>query len=45
MTHWVGQDLEIRPELRYEKSYDTTAYDGGRKDNQLSAIVDAIWHY
>lgn len=45
MTHWVTQDLEIRPELRYEKSYDVAAYDGGRKDNQLSAIVDAIWHY
>lgn len=45
MTHWVTQDLEIRPELRYEKSYDVAAYDGGRKNNQLSAIVDAILHY
>lgn len=45
MTHWVTQDLEIRPELRYEKSYDVDAYDGGRKDNQVTALVDAIWHY
>lgn len=45
MTHWVTQDMEIRPELRYEKSYDVDAYDGGRKDNQVTALVDAIWHY
>ncbi|MET0254896.1 MAG: outer membrane beta-barrel protein, partial [Luteibacter sp.] len=45
MTHWVTPDLEIRPEVRYEKSYDVDAYDGGRKGYQLSAIVDAIWHY
>lgn len=45
MTHWVTQDLELRPELRYEKSYDVDAYDGGRKDNQVTALVDAIWHY
>lgn len=45
MTHWVSPDFEIRPEVRYEKSYDVDAYDGGRKGYQLSAIVDAIWHY
>ncbi len=45
MTHWVSQDLEIRPEVRYEKSYDVDAYDGGRKDYQATLIVDAILHY
>lgn len=45
MTHWVSPDLEIRPEIRYEKSYDVDAYDGGRKDYQMTAVVDAILHY
>jgi hypothetical protein len=45
MTHWVTQDLEIRPEIRYDRSYDVNAYDGGRKDYQATAVVDAILHY
>jgi len=45
MTHWVTQDLEIRPEIRYEHAYDFPAYDGGRKNHQTTALVDAILHY
>ena len=45
LTHWVSQDLEIRPELRYERSYDVPAYDGGRRSHQATALVDAILHY
>jgi hypothetical protein len=45
VTHWVSQDLEIRPEVRYEHSYDVPAYDGGRKDYQATALIDAILHY
>lgn len=45
MTHWVSQDLEIRPELRYEHAYDYPAYDAGRKNYQVTALVDAILHY
>jgi hypothetical protein len=45
MTHWITPDLEIRPELRFEKSYDLSAYDGGRRDTQSTALVDAILHY
>ncbi|GAB2535182.1 outer membrane beta-barrel protein [Rhodanobacter koreensis] len=45
LTHWVSQDLEIQPELRYEHSYDLNAYDGGRKDYQAVALIDAILHY
>jgi len=45
LTHWVSQDLEIQPELRYEHSYDVNAYDGGRKDYQAVALIDAILHY
>ncbi|WP_230473574.1 outer membrane beta-barrel protein [Dyella choica] len=45
LTHWVSQDLEIRPELRYDHSYDLPAYDKGRRDYQLVAVIDAIVHY
>jgi hypothetical protein len=45
MTHWVSQDLEIRPELRYDHSYDVDAYDKGDKSSQLTALVDVILHY
>jgi hypothetical protein len=45
VTHWVSQDLEIQPEIRYERSYDTHAYDAGKKDYQLIALLDAIIHY
>ena len=45
ITHWVSQDLEIQPELRYEHSYDVSAYDGGKKDYQAVALIDAILHY
>lgn len=45
LTHWVSQDLEIRPELRYDRSYDAPAYDKGRRDYQLVALIDAILHY
>jgi hypothetical protein len=45
MTYWVSPDLEIRPELRYEHAYDFPAYDGGIKNHQTTALVDAILHY
>ena len=45
LTHWVSQDLEIQPELRYEHSYDLNAYDGGKRDYQAVALIDAIIHY
>ncbi|PPU94245.1 outer membrane beta-barrel protein [Xanthomonas albilineans] len=45
LTHWVSQDLEIRPELRYEKAYDFPAYDAGHKSHQTTALLDAILHF
>lgn len=45
LTHWVSQDLEIRPELRYEHAYDFPAYNAGQKSSQVTALVDAILHY
>lgn len=45
LTRWVTPDLEIRPEIRYEHSYDQPVYDAGKKSYQMIALVDAILHY
>ena len=45
MTHWFSPDIELRPELRYEHSYDVAAYDGGRKNSQTTALLDLIFHF
>jgi Putative beta-barrel porin-2, OmpL-like. bbp2 len=45
LTHWVSQDIELRPEIRYEHSYDLAAYDGGRKNSQTTALFDVILHF
>lgn len=45
MTHWVNQNLEIRPEIRYEHSLDVPAYDNGTKSTQKTLLVDAIFHF
>jgi hypothetical protein len=45
LTHWVSQDIEIRPELRYEHAYAVAAYDDGKKHNQATALVDVILHF
>jgi hypothetical protein len=45
ITHYVTQDLEIQPEIRYEHSYDCDAYNGGNRDYQFVALIDTIIHY
>ncbi len=44
-THWTTPDLEMRPELRFDHSYDLAAYDDGKKQNQLLLALDVIAHY
>jgi hypothetical protein len=50
-THWVGDTIEMRPELRYEHSLDTDAYDnptatpGDGRKYQLMLAADLIFHF
>jgi hypothetical protein len=50
-THWVGDTIELRPELRYEHARDSEAYDnpsalpGMGKNSQLNLAADAIFHF
>lgn len=44
-AHWIGDVITIRPELRFDHSYDVKAYDGGRKSSQYVFAADMIIHY
>jgi Putative beta-barrel porin-2, OmpL-like. bbp2 len=43
--HWWGSTVQLRPELRFERAWDQKAYDNGRKQNQLTAASDLIFHF
>ncbi|MBV8467157.1 MAG: hypothetical protein JO218_14545, partial [Burkholderiales bacterium] len=50
-THWIGNVITIRPEIRYEHSFGADAYDnptatlGQGKKNQLMFASDVIFHF
>ncbi len=50
-THWVGDVIELRPELRFEHSRDVDAYDnpsltpGRGRNSQAMIAADAILHF
>lgn len=50
-THWVGDTIELRPELRFEHARDADAYDnptatlGAGHNSQTMIAVDAIFHF
>jgi len=50
-THWVGDTIELRPEVRFERALDAEAYDNptdtpnGGKKNQLMLAADMIFHF
>jgi hypothetical protein len=43
--HWIGTTVQIRPELRFERAWNTRAYDNGRRQNQLTVASDLIFHF
>ncbi len=44
-THWIGSTVQIRPELRFDRAWDSKAYDEGRKQSQFTAASDVIFHF
>ena len=44
-NHWIGSTIVFRPELRYEHSYDTPAFDNGLRKSQLMFAGDMIFFY
>jgi Putative beta-barrel porin-2, OmpL-like. bbp2 len=45
ITWWPDKLITIRPELRFDHSYDTRAYNLGRDHNQFAFITDVIYHF
>ena len=45
ITWWPDKLITIRPELRFDHSYDAKAYNLGRDDSQLAFITDMIYHF
>jgi hypothetical protein len=45
ITWWPDRIITLRPELRFDHSYDTAAFDNGTRRNQLTASMDFIVHY
>jgi hypothetical protein len=44
-NHFFSNSIQIRPELRYEHSYDLKAYNSGRSSSQETAAMDLILKY
>ena len=45
VTWWPDKFITLRPELRFDHSYDTAAFDNGARRNQLVGSMDVIIHY
>jgi hypothetical protein len=43
--HWIATTILLRPELRYERSYDVPAYNNGTKKDQLVFASDLIFFF
>jgi hypothetical protein len=45
ITYWPDKLITIRPELRFDHSYDVPAYNNGTRRNQLAFVTDVIFHF
>ena len=44
-NHWFGSTVQLRPEIRFDHSWDRPGYDLGRHSSQFTAASDLILHY
>lgn len=45
LTWWPNKLITIRPELRFDHSYQAAAYDNGTRHNQVTASFDIVYHF
>ncbi len=45
ITWWPDKLITIRPELRFDHSYDVPAYNLGRDHSQFAFVTDVIFHF
>lgn len=44
-AHWIGSTIVMRPEIRFERSFERPAYNNGTAQNQLVTAMDFIFKY
>jgi hypothetical protein len=37
--------VQIRPEMRFDHAWDSTAYDRGTRRNQFTMASDVVYHF
>ncbi len=45
ITWWPDKIITVRPELRFDHSYDAAAFDNGTRRSQFTGSMDFIIHY
>ena len=45
ITWWPNRIVTLRPEVRFDHSYDTPAFNNGTRRNQFTFSMDFIIHY
>jgi hypothetical protein len=43
--HWIGTTILLRPELRFDHSYDVAAYNNGTRKSQLMLAGDVVFFF
>lgn len=44
-NHWIGSTIQLRPEIRFDHSWDLAGYDDGQHRSQFTAASDLIFHF
>ncbi len=44
-NQWFGSTVQLRPEIRFDHSWDHPGYDNGTRSNQFTAAADCIVHF
>lgn len=44
-THWLTDQIEVRPEIRYDHSFDAAAFDNGTKRSQFQFAADILMKF
>ncbi len=45
LSKWIGNTILFRPEVRFDHSYDLSAYDAGRHSSQFTFSTDIIYKF
>ena len=45
LSHWIGTTVQIRPEVRFDHSWDRRGYDEATKQNQFTFASDLVFHF